>query len=295
MTRPRAPLIAMIAAGLSLAVAVVAVVIVVTRGGAPAKPAGMTVDDGEITAAEFVALGTAPLETAGSHVAIKAGTPAAAALGLRAGDGIVAIGGAAIKDEAEYAATIARIAVSAASTVLYVDIDRDGVPVVVRRRVTGDLVAAWTAAHPDPRDAVRAAWDDPVLPTDPAAPATDPDDLQAAIDAGIARVDDTHFTVSRALFDRVATTPAALAKGARIVPAIKNGKADGIKLYAIRPNSIFARLGLTNGDSLQRINGNPLTSSAEALTAYNAVKTADAVVVDLTRRGKPVTLHYTIK
>jgi general secretion pathway protein C len=47
----------------------------------------------------------------------------------------------------------------------------------------------------------------------------------------------------------------AVAKGARVVPAVKNGKPDGFKLYAIRPSSVYSKLGLTNGDTIQSING----------------------------------------
>jgi len=79
------------------------------------------------------------------------------------------------------------------------------------------------------------------------------------------------------------------------LPAVKNGKPDGFKLYAIRPSSAFAKLGLTNGDTLQSINGFELTSADKALEVYTKLREATSLEVEITRRGKPVTLKYSIK
>src|ERR1051325_2730762 len=87
----------------------------------------------------------------------------------------------------------------------------------------------------------------------------------------------------------------AAVQGARGVPSKKNGKPDGFKLYAIRPSSAFARLGLANGDTLQSINGFELTSADKALEVYTKLREATSLEVEVTRRGKPVTLKYSIK
>jgi general secretion pathway protein C len=138
----------------------------------------------------------------------------------------------------------------------------------------------------------------PVVATaEPAAPTTDEnkDDLQAAIDSGIKKVDDNNYEISRDLVDKVLANPMAIAKGARVVPAVKNGKADGFKLYAIRPNSVYSKLGFSNGDTLHSINSFELTSADKALEVYTKLKEANSLQVEVTRRGKPVTLNYTIK
>ncbi len=69
----------------------------------------------------------------------------------------------------------------------------------------------------------------------------------------------------------------AVAKGARVVPAVKNGKPDGFKLYAIRPSSVYAKLGLQNGDTLQSINGFDLTSADKALEVYTKLREATSL------------------
>ncbi len=129
-------------------------------------------------------------------------------------------------------------------------------------------------------------------PVDTGAPK---DEMTAAIDSGIRKIDDTTFEVDRALVDQLLKNPLAASKGARVTPSIKNGKPNGIKLYAIRPSSIYSKLGLANGDTIHSINGFELDSLDKGLEVYQKVKDASSLDVATTRRGKPVTIHYTIK
>ncbi|HWU86066.1 MAG TPA: type II secretion system protein GspC [Kofleriaceae bacterium] len=140
-----------------------------------------------------------------------------------------------------------------------------------------------------------------VVPTVPVA--TEPvvssdenkDELQAAVDSGIKKIDDNTYEIEKGLVDKVLLNPMAVAKGARVVPAMKNGKPEGFKLYAIRPTSAFAKLGLTNGDTLTSINGFELNSADKALEVYTKLREATSLELEVTRRGKPVTLKYTIR
>jgi hypothetical protein len=137
----------------------------------------------------------------------------------------------------------------------------------------------------------------PKCPDVVVAPQTVPDETEQAFDDGIKKIDDTSRTISRALFDKLGADPKPFLKGARLVPAMKNGKPEGIKLYAIRPTSIFAKLGLSNGDTVHKVNGVDLLSVEDAIKIAEKLK-ADKklakVAVDITRRGKPVTLTFTI-
>jgi general secretion pathway protein C len=125
---------------------------------------------------------------------------------------------------------------------------------------------------------------------------TDSDaDLQKLIDRGVKQIDPTHYELMRALVDSILANPMAVAKGARIVPATANGKPDGFKLYAIRPGSLYAKLGFTNGDTLEKINGYALDSADKALEVYTKLRDAKKLDVEIVRRGKPLTLTYAIK
>jgi general secretion pathway protein C len=134
-------------------------------------------------------------------------------------------------------------------------------------------------------------------PEPPPAVATDEnkDEMQAAVDSGIKKIDDNNYEIDKSLVEKVLLNPMAIAKGARVVPSMKNGKPDGFKLYAIRPSSAFAKLGLTNGDTLQSVNGFELTSVDKALEVYTKMRESTSLEVEVTRRGKPLTLKYSIK
>ncbi|HEY4179791.1 MAG TPA: type II secretion system protein GspC [Kofleriaceae bacterium] len=128
-------------------------------------------------------------------------------------------------------------------------------------------------------------------PTTVAAVTPDPPaDGETDYSAGIQKVDDTNFVLDRKMVDEVVANPMAIAKGARVVPSAK-----GFKLYAIRPSSVFAKLGLSNGDTLASINNIDLTSVDKALEAFNKLREASSLELEVTRRGKPVTLKYQIK
>jgi general secretion pathway protein C len=121
------------------------------------------------------------------------------------------------------------------------------------------------------------------------------DELMAMIDEGVNKVSDTEFEIDKNIVDKVLENPMAVARGARIVPSIKNGKANGFKLYAIRPSSVYAKIGLMNGDTIHSINGFDLTSPDKALEVYTKVREATSLSVNATRRGKPISLNYSIK
>jgi general secretion pathway protein C len=120
-------------------------------------------------------------------------------------------------------------------------------------------------------------------------------DLLAAVDKGVKRVSDTAYDIDRALVDKILLDPSVVARQARIVPSIKDGKANGFKMYAIRPNSVFAKIGLQNGDTIQSINGFDMSSPDKALEVYTKVRSASNLSISILRRGQPVQMDYSIK
>jgi hypothetical protein len=146
-----------------------------------------------------------------------------------------------------------------------------------------DTATAGTTSAPRQTDTSTASTD------------AETEAMQKLIDSDIRKLDETHVEVTAKLVDAVLANPMAIAKGARVVPSVKDGKPNGFKLYAIRPSSIYAKLGFQNGDTLERINGMDMTSADKALDVYTKLREATKLVVDVTRRGKPVTLTITIK
>jgi general secretion pathway protein C len=102
-------------------------------------------------------------------------------------------------------------------------------------------------------------------------------------------------TVQRSLVDSLLSNTAMLATAARFVPSIKDGKPNGFKLYAIRPNSIFGLIGLQNGDTIKSINSLDMSSPDKALEVYTKLRNASHLSVQVERRGENVTLDYSIR
>ena len=72
------------------------------------------------------------------------------------------------------------------------------------------------------------------------------------------------------------------------------GRASGFRLTRLRPG-LLQRIGLLNGDVLQRVNGLDINSPEEALKAYQAVQSEPTVRLEILRRNSPTTLTYEIR
>ncbi len=144
--------------------------------------------------------------------------------------------------------------------------------------------STWTCSiGRSPRAPVAAA---PAAPTDP---------LSAELDKGIKKIGEHNYEVQRSTLDSLLGNMGALAKGARIVPETKDGKSAGFRLFSIRPDGPFAKIGLLNGDVVSAINGLEMNSPDQALLAYTKLKTANHLSVAIERNGQKITKDYNIR
>ena len=120
-------------------------------------------------------------------------------------------------------------------------------------------------------------------------------ELDSAVATGVRKLDATHYEIRATVLDAILGHPLALGHGARIVVGITKDKPDGVKLYAIRPGSLYARLGFANGDALHTINGIELTDVDKMSAAIDELAVAKTFQLGLVRRGKPLVLSITVK
>jgi hypothetical protein len=161
----------------------------------------------------------------------------------------------------------------------------------LHQRVEGALRAKGIVLEVAPASRVRRASDSrSSYLTPPGPPAISSD----RYDKGI-KCADNKCTISRELIDTLLANTTELATSARFVPSIKEGRPNGFKLYAIRPLSVFGRLGMQNGDTVQSINGYDMTSPDAALEAYTKLRKADHLTVGVERRGQKMTLDWSVK
>jgi S1-C subfamily serine protease len=100
--------------------------------------------------------------------------------------------------------------------------------------------------------------------------------------------------LERKALEKLLDSPEALARSARVVPAMEDGQPRGFKLYAIRPQSVPGVLGFQNGDLITGINDRALTSIEGAMETYSQLRDAKELRVQLERRGVPSELEIAI-
>ena len=102
------------------------------------------------------------------------------------------------------------------------------------------------------------------------------------------RCDDGGCALGACVVRELWAEPQRILDHARIIPNIEGGQATGFKLFAIRAGSLLAKLGLQNGDIVQRVNGYELKNPTTALAASEALRDAKEITIELLRRGEPV-------
>jgi hypothetical protein len=74
----------------------------------------------------------------------------------------------------------------------------------------------------------------------------------------------------------------------------RSGRTVGLAISKVRPGSFAHGLGLRDGDVVHRVDGQPITTVADALGVMTKPRPRD-VDVDLTRDGRPTTLRYRLE
>ncbi len=128
----------------------------------------------------------------------------------------------------------------------------------------------------------------------PPAPAQK-DPFAAELDKGIKKTGNNTYEVQHSTLDSLLGNMGALARAARIVPETRDGKSIGFRLFSIKPDGPFGKIGLQNGDVISAINGLEMTSPDKALEVYTKLKTANHLSVGLERNGQKATMDYTIR
>ena len=127
----------------------------------------------------------------------------------------------------------------------------------------------------------------------PAAPSSDP--LAAELQKGVKKTGEHTYEVQRGTVDSLLNNMSALSRAARIVPELKDGRAAGFRLFSVRPDGPFAKIGLQNGDVISSINGLEMNSPDQALMVYTKLKSASHLSVGLERNGQKITKDYNIR
>jgi general secretion pathway protein C len=111
----------------------------------------------------------------------------------------------------------------------------------------------------------------------------------------VKKVSDTEFVVDESEVENALGNINQLLTQIRVVPNFQDGKADGFKVFAIKPQSIFAKVGLKNGDVIRKVNDNDITSPEKAFQIFQELRNEKNLSIEITRRGKTQNFSYEIR
>lgn len=131
----------------------------------------------------------------------------------------------------------------------------------------------------------------PPKPFETAAASTAP---QAKPSETVGKVGENKFVIDQAELDNAIQNLDKLYTEIRAVPNFQDGKVMGMKIYSVKPGSVFAKLGLKRGDVLQRINGIDL-DVRKGFEIFSQLKDQKNLSLDLIRGGANQTVDYEIR
>jgi general secretion pathway protein C len=103
------------------------------------------------------------------------------------------------------------------------------------------------------------------------------------------------ISLRRSYIEQAMTDMAKLMTQVQIRPHMEDGVPAGLALSSIKPNSIFRRMGLRNGDVIKGVDGREISSVNDALGLVENLQNASSVSVQLKRRGREKNIEYRIR
>ncbi len=82
---------------------------------------------------------------------------------------------------------------------------------------------------------------------------------------------------------------------ARALPYMEQGKTVGFRISEIVPGSLYEKIGLQNGDVIQKINSQDVDDPGKFFQMYQSLKEERNISIDLIRGGQRQTLNYEIR
>lgn len=84
----------------------------------------------------------------------------------------------------------------------------------------------------------------------------------------------------------------ALMNQAVIRPFLNQGNQEGFIISNIAPDSLYAKMGLKNGDIIINANNQPIHSAGSLLYLVNSLESGSNISLSIKREGRPQTINY---
>jgi len=111
----------------------------------------------------------------------------------------------------------------------------------------------------------------------------------------IRKTADDKFVIDRREVEKTVANLNEVFTQARAVPYFEDGKTVGFRVFAIKPGSVFEKIGLQNGDVVQRVNGVELTDPTKAISLFTELQNEGHIALDLQRNAQSKSFSYEIR
>lgn len=137
-------------------------------------------------------------------------------------------------------------------------------------------------------------------PQEPAAtqrarPRQGPSELTRRVADGIRPLGSGKWQIERGALNTVLDNLHQLARQARIVSVVRQGKPAGFRLARVRQGGVYPLIGLRDGDVLEAVNGRSVQSVGQAFGSLASMRHATRLSLSFRRAGKPITFEYAIR
>jgi len=105
----------------------------------------------------------------------------------------------------------------------------------------------------------------------------------------------TSTTLQRQEVEASLTDLNQLMQPVRIRPYLEASKPAGFLVSDIKPGSIFAKMGLRNGDVVQKINDQNITSPEQAIELYQGLMEGGEIALEIKRGQKSEKINYEVQ
>lgn len=113
--------------------------------------------------------------------------------------------------------------------------------------------------------------------------------------AGIRQVQPNRWVLDKQEVTAALNNLSQLLTKARVVPNFTDGKPDGFKIFSIAPDSLYAKIGLQNGDVLQQINGVEVKDPENFMRVFQQLRDETQIALDFVRNSRRESYTYEIR
>ncbi|MCA9517971.1 MAG: hypothetical protein KC635_23690 [Myxococcales bacterium] len=184
-----------------------------------------------------------------------------------------------------------------------VKLARVGMTILSGRATVVDIDPRWVVLEENGKHTVLGLWGEkrtkPAPPVVRAPPRAARSRTSAArrrsIYRAVHRKGGRRYEVDAQAFQQAIGGAQQLAAELRTVPATSEGRVTGIRVTSARVGGAFRALGLRSGDVIERVNGRAATGTWAISTLQQRALGTGQTTVEVSRRGRPVTLTWTMK